>query len=67
MSRTFEVTPILAALIEEYQSLGCFVFNNDGKIYARVTSPENDQGQVHFKMDFCLTTIAETAAERLSQ
>ena len=67
MSRTFEVTPILAALIEEYQSLGCFVFNNDGKIYARVTSPENDQSQVHFKMDFCLTTIAETAAERLSQ
>lgn len=67
MSRTFEAAPILAALIEEYQALGCFVFNNDGKIYARITSPEDDQGQVHFKMDFCLTTIAETAAKGLSQ
>ncbi len=67
MSRTFEAEPILSALIKEYQDLGCFVFNNDGKIYARVTSPENDQGQVHFKMDFCLTTIAETAAKGLSQ
>lgn len=67
MSRTFEATPILAALIEEYQSLGCFVFNNEGRIYARITSPENDQGEVQFKMDFCLTAIAETAAERLSQ
>ncbi|MDQ1196515.1 hypothetical protein [Agrobacterium sp. SORGH_AS 787] len=66
MSRTFEAEPILLALIKEYQDLGCFIFNDDGKIYARVTSPENDQGEVHFKMDFCLTTIAETAAERLS-
>jgi len=66
MSRTFEAEPILLALIKEYQDLGCFVFQDDGKIYARVTSPENNQGKVHFKMDFCLTTIAETAAKGLS-
>lgn len=69
MTRTYEPDRILAALIEEYQKCEHFIIHNEGKIYARMTATEDEQGPIpfHGKIDFCLTDMAANLAERLSK
>lgn len=68
MSRTFEADHILAALIEEYQAEGHFIFNQDGKVFVRLITAETTDGDLPpaSKIDVCLTSLAAKIAERLS-
>lgn len=69
MSRTYDADHILAALIEEYQAEGHFIFNRDGKVFARLITAENQDGDIPpaSKVDICLTSHATKIAERLSR
>ena len=69
MSRTFEVEPILAAIIEVYHEEGHFIFNKEGKIYARFVAAEDDHGAISppVKVDVCLTNFATNLTERLNR
>ncbi|WP_311272362.1 MULTISPECIES: hypothetical protein [unclassified Rhizobium] len=67
MSRTYDANHILAALIEEYQREEHFIFNEGGKVFARLITGDHDGAQPSAsKIDFCLTDMALNIAERLS-
>lgn len=68
MSRTYDADRILAALIEEYQAEGHFIFNQDGKVFVRLITAETTDGDLPpaSKVDICLTNLAAKIATRLS-
>lgn len=68
MSRTFDADHILAALIEEYQREEHFIFNQDGKVFARLIAAEKQDGDLPTAsaVDICLTSLAAKIAQRLS-
>lgn len=69
MPRTCDATFVLAQMIDAYQAQGHFCFQEDGKAYARIIMAEDD-GQSKrslSKVDFCLTDLATSIAERLSR
>lgn len=69
MTRTYDADRILSALIEEYQQDEHFFIHQDGKIFARLVSTEDEAGPIpsQGKIEFCLTDMAANLAERLSK